>query len=603
MKSDESALSIVPSNLSSRLSLSTTKTGRNDDIGCDSSLVYRRLSFEDELVTAGVYKRNYRNPRLQSRRERNSDPDYETVIFSQDEHPGKEIVQLEPRRFSGGINTSEISAKTAKKNAEENSKYQAIGSIEVSRTFSVSSEEIDNNLKFCVSSSISGRVGYFDVRLVQNQAHGFSLLASASYVNLVMACGRGDHDSVKLQLAVASSKTSEHLEGPFFSGAYLSGSLHFCPINATISNGHVEVMKTLLQFAEQKTNLVQVVEKVIGGTEIDHWRPLHVATMKGNLRMVNLLLLKGASVFSKTGLGIQAIHLAARIGSMELLMALIDAGADLNCADLDGRQPIHYISESQDRPDIILYLAERGADIDGSLRSDGSTPRDLAYKKNHFGNYEVLGVLASRTNRFFEPVIESILDSAIRHNSTPLVEALLKRGVSPNCCRLDGGSGLHTFVLRFQANAPHNTEILRFLLHSTDLLTKDVNGRTIMDSLFQFLIGEDTTSRTDLAVLFLKNLPEHKVMERRVLRSMIRGKEVRYQERDLENDPLASRKRLPISPPLMTANSLGWFVEEGRGEGKNFIANTNRIPIISPPLMIKNSLGWNLSGLELEKPR
>ena len=126
MKSDESAFSIVPSNLSSRLSLSTTKTGRNDDIGCDSSLLYRRLSFEDELFTARVYKRNYRNPRLQGRRERGPDPDYETVILQQDEHQvNKGIVMLKPRRFLGVTSTSEISAETAKKNAEENSKCPA----------------------------------------------------------------------------------------------------------------------------------------------------------------------------------------------------------------------------------------------------------------------------------------------------------------------------------------------------------------------------------------------------------------------------------------------------------------------------------------------
>lgn len=60
MKSDESAFSIVPSGLSSRLSVSTDQTGDRDSIRSSASMAYRWLSFEDDLFTARVYKRNYR---------------------------------------------------------------------------------------------------------------------------------------------------------------------------------------------------------------------------------------------------------------------------------------------------------------------------------------------------------------------------------------------------------------------------------------------------------------------------------------------------------------------------------------------------------------
>lgn len=66
MKSDESAFSIVPSRMSSRLSMSTDQsTGHRDSISSYTSMVYRQLSFEDDLFTARVYKRNYRSLRLQ----------------------------------------------------------------------------------------------------------------------------------------------------------------------------------------------------------------------------------------------------------------------------------------------------------------------------------------------------------------------------------------------------------------------------------------------------------------------------------------------------------------------------------------------------------
>lgn len=79
MKSDESAFSIVPSELSSRLSLSTNESGDHDSLRSYESIVYHRLSFEDELFTARVYKRNYRNPRWLRLRKKEPDLDHGTV--------------------------------------------------------------------------------------------------------------------------------------------------------------------------------------------------------------------------------------------------------------------------------------------------------------------------------------------------------------------------------------------------------------------------------------------------------------------------------------------------------------------------------------------
>ena len=59
VKSDESAYSIVPSRMSSRVSLSTIRSAESAPIN------YRSLACEDALFTARVYKRNYRNTMIQ----------------------------------------------------------------------------------------------------------------------------------------------------------------------------------------------------------------------------------------------------------------------------------------------------------------------------------------------------------------------------------------------------------------------------------------------------------------------------------------------------------------------------------------------------------
>ncbi len=64
-KSDESAYSIVPSRMSSRRSTSTKQTWDGASLYSDGNMSYRRLSFENDLFTAKVYKRSYRTPLIQ----------------------------------------------------------------------------------------------------------------------------------------------------------------------------------------------------------------------------------------------------------------------------------------------------------------------------------------------------------------------------------------------------------------------------------------------------------------------------------------------------------------------------------------------------------
>lgn len=167
---------------------------------------------------------------------------------------------------------------------------------------------------------------------------------SKSFTDLLVPCGKGDHDSVRRLLEMMPESVIEDPEVPTLLGSYLSDLLYDCPINAAVSKGHVEVMKFLLGRAEFAKDIGLVLGNLIGGIENGSCGPLHLATMKNNLPMIERLLEKGASVSSETAFGTQAIHLAAKLGSMRILGALIDAGADINCTDWYARKPIHYTS-------------------------------------------------------------------------------------------------------------------------------------------------------------------------------------------------------------------------------------------------------------------
>jgi hypothetical protein len=71
LESDESALSIVPSDRSTRYSLDGNRLSIITD---DGDIQYIRFSFEDALFTSHVYKRNYRFPAMRTESQGQTEP-------------------------------------------------------------------------------------------------------------------------------------------------------------------------------------------------------------------------------------------------------------------------------------------------------------------------------------------------------------------------------------------------------------------------------------------------------------------------------------------------------------------------------------------------
>lgn len=502
MKSDESAFSIVPSKLSSRLSLSTNESGDHDSLRSYESMVYHRLSFEDELFTARVYKRNYRNPRWLRLRKKEPDLDHGIV--------------------------------TPRKEDRQSTKLKdALMALPPSRVLA-SALPRDDGILVTTTIHVS----------TSSSAHD-------PYEELIEACRRGDKDRVKNLMTMIPEEHSS-LTRP-----QSCDSLHPCPVHATVSGGHVEVMETILQQPDSKLNVARVLERAL---YCKRGPPLHLAVVKGDLPMVQVLLENGASVNERWAYRRQAIHLAASNGSMAVLAALVAAGADVNCADKFGRQPLHYISECQDLPHVIEYLAEAGANVNGRTHQNKITPVRLACREDLVGNLIALlslGALAGGSD----------LDTAIIHGSPLSVETLLRRGIDPNCCGCDGVTGLHSLVLASDTNAPRDEStdkrILQLLLEHIDLLAKDHNGDTVLSRLFR-LPGISDERMLELARLFLANLPELAVLEKTVLLSMIDHQDTK----EVDKDASASSGSLQSSAPIEKGNSLGLREIGGEMEGE-----------------------------------
>ena len=320
-KSDESAFSIVPSRLSSRLSISTGRSSLSNSTTSLAELAYQRLSFENDLFTARVYKRNYRSGRWQGQRRTESGLDLEVAT----------------RASNSEKNSINSSGKIPR--------HEEIGVDNMATQHTNEWTDTDSEAEIAMFSTKEemGQVSHgiwvktdVDVTPIEREDILDPEMAYDDYgdlyVDLVDACGKGDIGSIKRHLATTSFSFFASSESDF---------LHFCPVYAAVSNGHVEVMEMLVEVSEsgQDSHLSHLIEKRIGGREDDRCRPLHVASMKGNLQMVHFLLSKGALPCAKTDFGLQPAHFAAEAGSIEVLSILAVAGANISCTDFEGWKP------------------------------------------------------------------------------------------------------------------------------------------------------------------------------------------------------------------------------------------------------------------------
>jgi len=88
--------------------------------------------------------------------------------------------------------------------------------------------------------------------------------------------------------------------------------------------------------------------------------PLHYAVMKGRMRIVDLLLSRGADVNSRTRNGTTPLHTAALYAHKEIAERLLEQRADINAVSAGGSTPLALATAARNKP-LAEMLRERGA--------------------------------------------------------------------------------------------------------------------------------------------------------------------------------------------------------------------------------------------------
>lgn len=180
--------------------------------------------------------------------------------------------------------------------------------------------------------------------------------------------------------------------------------------------------------------------------------PLHMATSKGQIEVMRILLAAGADVSQPDVRGLNLIHLCIPPGRADCASLLLDAGADPAQRVGDWQSPLDYLFQGNKEDLARVVMNHPRA---------RRFPNDANYQRS-FGNFRNFGMEAELFGRFLLAADEAALWGALDRNmfdSLPRFQALLSR-LPPGLCdrAVLRGAGLRANLIsraRWRASYSH----------------------------------------------------------------------------------------------------------------------------------------------------
>ena len=140
------------------------------------------------------------------------------------------------------------------------------------------------------------------------------------------------------------------------------------PLHLASERGYIEVILLLLEHGAQ--------------VNTNNGSPLNSACQYGKLDAVEILLEYGADPNTGCNIGNTPLHSACSYGSVGIISALLKHNVDINAKNVDGWTPLHRASYNG-RTEAVNLLLQEGADA--SIKTNtGKTSYDLATKMHHY---------------------------------------------------------------------------------------------------------------------------------------------------------------------------------------------------------------------------
>lgn len=194
-----------------------------------------------------------------------------------------------------------------------------------------------------------------------------------------------------------------------------------------------------------------------------------------DLAQVNTLLASGADVNEPSRFG-TPLHIASELGAVDVMAALIAAGADIEAEGRGGAHPLH-LAAKKNQSAAVKLLIEHGAEVD-SRDSFGFTPLMVAldFPPEGFDAAEVLIASGADLNAQDQPDRWTALHWAADKGRLEVARFLIANGADINARGVSDATPLHVAVIH------RRLEMIRFLVATgADVNARNKNGETPMD--------------------------------------------------------------------------------------------------------------------------
>ncbi|MBE6419579.1 MAG: hypothetical protein E7031_05545 [Akkermansiaceae bacterium] len=207
--------------------------------------------------------------------------------------------------------------------------------------------------------------------------------------------------------------------------------------------------------------------------------PLGWAAMKGHLECVKLLLAaEGINVDSLNKQGISALHFSILNGHRACAIALIEAQAEVNTPDSDGKTPL-FIACEQDDIEMVKLLLAAGALVQpqtpNGRNSLEAAQSDVCTRLlNEVAPIQETQLRLAKQNITPDSYGASLI-SAAKNNDVQLLTDLILMGADVNSTDKDGKTAFYWAIMNFQ---PDMQCIMLLHKNGADINKADNEGKT-----------------------------------------------------------------------------------------------------------------------------
>ena len=222
-----------------------------------------------------------------------------------------------------------------------------------------------------------------------------------------------------------------------------------------------------------------VVSRILEAGANERLTSLHLSVLQGDVMAVDRLLADGMNPNEADRYRWRPLHFAVPLAGLEVVSALLDAGADVDARTASGASALH-LAASQAPESVVTALLESGADPNAKEDVDGWTPLHYAADWQGAGLLPVVSALLQAgadpgpTTQGFTPLHGIMRNPAV---TASVVDALLEAGADPMARDEDGDTPLH-----WAANWTEDVAIIEALLDAgADVSAQNKDGSQPVD--------------------------------------------------------------------------------------------------------------------------